>query len=163
MPEISKQIKPPHGITRWALRLPIVLYRVGLGWLLGRRFVLLTHTGRKSGALRQNVLEVVRYNPDNGECIIASGWGYQSDWIKNILADPQITFQVGNRQEQGIARQLTPDEGADELLSYSRLHPAAFREIMHFLGYKMDGTESDIRVVGQMLPMFLLSPDHEYN
>lgn len=31
-------------------KLPLVLYRLHLGWLLGTRFMQLTHVGRRSGA-----------------------------------------------------------------------------------------------------------------
>ena len=64
MPEKTSELKLPHGLSRLAFRLPIWLYHSHLGWLLGTRFVLLTHTGRKSGLSRQTVLEVVRYDKD---------------------------------------------------------------------------------------------------
>jgi deazaflavin-dependent oxidoreductase (nitroreductase family) len=158
MPEVVKDIHQPHGIARWAFRLPIGLFHIGLGWLFGQRFVLLTHTGRKSGLPRQTVLEIARYNATTGECLIVSGWGYKSDWMHNITANPQITFQVGNQKKDGIALRLTSEEAADELLEYSRNYPAAFKEITRFIGYKLDGTEDDIRAAGRMLPMFLLKP-----
>jgi hypothetical protein len=43
-----------------AFRLPIHLYRLDLGWLLGHRVLLLSHRGRKSGLIRATPLEVVR-------------------------------------------------------------------------------------------------------
>jgi len=48
MPEKIAKTKLPRGLVRLAFRAPIWLYRAHLGWLLGYRFVLLTHTGRKS-------------------------------------------------------------------------------------------------------------------
>ena len=39
----------PAGALRLAFRLPIYLYRLDLGWLLGHRFLLLVHRGRESG------------------------------------------------------------------------------------------------------------------
>ena len=50
----------PSGTLRLVFRLPIYLYRLNLGWLLGHRGLLLTHQGRKSGLLRETVLEVIR-------------------------------------------------------------------------------------------------------
>ncbi len=49
MVEKVKEIHPPRGLARIGFRIPIILYRLGLGGLLGTRFLLLTHTGRKSG------------------------------------------------------------------------------------------------------------------
>ena len=51
-----KLARPPRTRLRRALfRAPIWLYRLGLGGLLGGRFLLLTHTGRTSGRPRQVV------------------------------------------------------------------------------------------------------------
>jgi hypothetical protein len=52
----------PRGLVRIAVRLPILLYWLGLGWLLGHRFLLLTHRGRVSGQVRHTVLEVIRHD-----------------------------------------------------------------------------------------------------
>jgi hypothetical protein len=53
---------------RLAFRLPIYLYRLDLGRLLGHRFLLLVHQGRRSGLLRETALEVrtggERYVPE---------------------------------------------------------------------------------------------------
>lgn len=68
---------PSRGLLRFLLRLPILLYHLRLSWLLGNRF-LLKHIGRKSGLLRETVLEVVRYDRDNHVYIVASGWGENS-------------------------------------------------------------------------------------
>ena len=46
----------PTGVLKWGYNLPIALYRVRLGWLLGHRFLLLTHQGRKTGRILQTVL-----------------------------------------------------------------------------------------------------------
>jgi hypothetical protein len=51
----------PAGALKLALRLPIYLYRLNLGWLLGHRFLLFAHLRRKSGLLRDTVLEVILY------------------------------------------------------------------------------------------------------
>ncbi|MBE3142614.1 MAG: hypothetical protein IMZ61_01640 [Planctomycetes bacterium] len=46
----------PRGLLRLSLRLPILLYKAHLGWVLGDRFLMLTHTGRKSGKPYQEIL-----------------------------------------------------------------------------------------------------------
>ncbi len=40
--------KQPHGPLRLLLPMPILLYRVHMGWLLGGGFLKITHIGRKS-------------------------------------------------------------------------------------------------------------------
>jgi (p)ppGpp synthase/HD superfamily hydrolase len=47
----------PKGWRRLLLRTPLLVYRLHLGGLLGRRFPLLTHTGRRSGLRRQTDLQ----------------------------------------------------------------------------------------------------------
>ena len=40
---------PPSHFLQSLYRLPVNLYRWGLGWLFGKRFVLFHQVGRKSG------------------------------------------------------------------------------------------------------------------
>jgi hypothetical protein len=69
----------PTGAKRLAFRLPIYLYRLNLGWLLGNRFLLLVHRGRKSGLLRETVLEVLLHDPATRESVVLSAGGEKSD------------------------------------------------------------------------------------
>ncbi len=48
------------------MRVPILLYQVGLGRILGGRFLMLTHIGRNSGILKRVVLEVIKSEPESG-------------------------------------------------------------------------------------------------
>ena len=127
MPEKIFEPKLPRGLSRLAFRLPIWLFRARLGWLLGNRFVLLTHTGRKSGLSRQTVLEVVRYDKASGACIVASGWGTKSDWFHNVTANPKIVIQIRNKRSAAVAERLSAEIAAQELLDYARRHPLAMR------------------------------------
>ena len=158
MPEKISEPKIPRGLARLAFRFPIRLFHAHMGWLMGHRFLLLTHTGRKSGLIRQNILEIVRYDNNTGVCVVASGWGEKSDWVRNITANPKIVYQVQNRQYTGIAERLVPEAAAQELYAYARHYKLAFRELAQFMGYRVDGSEEDIRAVGRILPMFLLRP-----
>ena len=49
------QPAPPTGVLRALLGLPVHLYHARLGVLLGHRFLLLVHTGRKTGLHRETV------------------------------------------------------------------------------------------------------------
>ncbi|MEJ2352392.1 MAG: nitroreductase family deazaflavin-dependent oxidoreductase [Anaerolineales bacterium] len=122
MPEKVKELEPPTGLARLALRGPIWIYRFGLGKLLGNRFLELTHIGRKSGLARHTVLEVVRYEPSSGTYYIAVGFGEHSDWYKNILANPHVEVQSGSGHFKAIAVQLSPEEAGEELVKYSHQH-----------------------------------------
>jgi deazaflavin-dependent oxidoreductase (nitroreductase family) len=161
MPEKISEPKLPRGLLRLAFRLPIWFYRAHLGWLWGYRFVLLAHTGRKSGLLRQTMLEVIRHDKAIGACIVASGWGTKSDWFLNVTANPNIVIQIRNKRSAAIAERLSPETAAQELLDYAHRHPQAMRELAQFMGYRLDGTDEDTLALGQMIPMFIFKPISE--
>lgn len=159
MPQQFKKIGPPSGFSRLIFRLPIWLYHAGLGGMLGKRFVCLTHTGRKSGLPRQTILEVVRYDPGTGTCIVAAGFGDRSDWVQNVARNPHIVFTIGRLRKTGLAEKLTAETAGQELVAYSRLHPVAWRELSNFMGYRLDGTVADTIELGKWIPMFKLIPE----
>lgn len=110
-------------------RAPILLYRAGLGRLLGSRMLLLEHTGRKTGRPRQVVLEVVdRPAPDL--LVIASGFGRGSQWYRNLAADPRCRVSTGrHRHVPATATLLDEEESAVRLDRYQRYHPRAWKQL----------------------------------
>lgn len=154
---------PPRTRVRRALnRAPIWLYRLGLGGLLGGRFLLLTHTGRKSGRPRQVVLEVVGRHEESGGYLIASGYGVRSQWFRNIVNDPRVRFQVGSRHYTGLARPLPAAESGRRLRDYARHHPRTAAAMMRVLGQDVDGSDAAYERVGadrdHGVPLVALTP-----
>lgn len=147
---------PPTGITRILFRLPIWLYRVNLGWLLGGRFLLLNHIGRKSGQVRQAVVEVVRHDTVTDSYIICSGFGEKAQWYQNLLANPAITIHVGRRQMAVHAEPLPKAMGGNEFVDYARRNPTAARNLSKFMGLIVDGSEESYRNAGEQLPFVAL-------
>ena len=143
----------PHGLARIGFRLPILLYRVGLGWILGHRFLLLTHRGRKSGRLRQTVLEVVRYDAAHREYTVVAGFGSNTDWYRNLLAHPAIEIRCAGQRFHPEQRFLSPSEGADMLAWYEPRHPRAMRILVTLLRYPYDGTPESRLALAKALPM----------
>jgi len=146
--------RPPSKALRFGFRLPIILYRLKLGWLLGDRFLMLTHTGRKSGLPRQAVIEVVKHDKETNTYYIASGWGEKSDWYQNIRKTPQVTVHSGGRKFQTTA-EFIPVEKAIEIVSiYAREHPIAFNELSRlFLGERLKSDSNASERVAQKMPM----------
>lgn len=139
---------------RSLLRMPIVLYRVRMGWLLGQRFLLLTHVGRKSGVRRQTVLEVVRYEGSNRTCIVASGWGDKAQWFKNIVANPDVEVTIGTRTHRARARWMRREEVERELREYARRHPRVEKQLARFLlGRPSQGLDEDGATLAEQIPL----------
>lgn len=84
--------KPRRGLLRWLARLPLWLFRLHLDRLTSERFLMLVHTGRRSGLRRATVLEVVGH--DQGAYYVVSAWGEVADWYRNVTRTPRVTVGV---------------------------------------------------------------------
>jgi deazaflavin-dependent oxidoreductase (nitroreductase family) len=142
-----------RALQRAVLRAPIGFYRIGLGRLLGRRFLLLEHIGRRSGTRRQTVLEVVER--DEEVPVVASGWGEGSDWVKNITANPTVHVTMAGRLFDAEAVRLDTPEAARVLDDYRKAHPRAARRIGQAIGVSLT---SDPGKAASVLPLFRLVP-----
>lgn len=146
-------------LTRFLFRAPLVLHRLGLGWLLGGRFLLLNHTGRKSGLPRQVLLEVTAHDRHTDTYTVASGFGRGSQWFKNIQAHPRVTIQVGPRRLLSDAEILSPQQSAAQMAAYARRHPTAARALTRVLGLEADGDEQTYREIArQHIPFVTFHP-----
>ena len=132
----------PSGALKLAFRLPIYLYRLNLGRLLGHRLLLLIHQGRTSGLLRETVLEAILYYPATKESVVLSAWGEKADWYRNIKATPALEVRTGGERYVPEQRFLAPDENHAMLADYRRRHPLAFRIFARAFGFPLGGTEA---------------------
>jgi deazaflavin-dependent oxidoreductase (nitroreductase family) len=159
MPTKISDPQPYGRLRRFLFRSPIWLYKIGLGGILGGRFLLLNHIGRKSGRQRQTVLEVVKHEPQTATYYIASGFGKKSDWYLNLLQNPEVTIQVGRKVTPAAAQILTPDASGRAMVDYARRNPRAAKQLMRFCGYAVDGTEQEYFIMGHdHIPFVKLSP-----
>ncbi len=144
---------PPRGLKAIPWRLPIWLYRLHLGFLLGERFLLLEHIGRKTGKRRFAVLEVIGKDAEPLAYYVASGFGERSHWFRNIMARPEVVIQVKQRRYRARAERLPYEEAIARLRAYAQAHPAALRELSRLLHYRYDGSEASLRELANMLPI----------
>lgn len=152
----------PRGWLRFLLRAPILIYRLKLGWLLGQRFLLLAHTGRKSGKPRNTVLEVLRFDTVSHRCVIASGWGTRSQWYRNVLNDPRVRYTVGLNTHAGRAAPLPLERAVEELQDYARRHPAALRKLTQLMiGETYVGSPDQYARLAARVPLLELDPERE--
>ncbi len=148
----------PKGLTRILLRAPILLYRLKLGWILGKRFLRLTHTGRKSSLQRDTVLEVVDHEPEEDVFMVIAAWGERSDWFQNVMRSPNVMVQVGLHSWPASAERLNVEETRRALHSYARAHATAFRSLSKVLGFESQDNESSVDKMANELPMIALRP-----
>ncbi|KAA3661233.1 MAG: nitroreductase family deazaflavin-dependent oxidoreductase [Chloroflexi bacterium] len=159
MPKQVGNTAPPTGLGKWFFRAPIKLYDAGLGWMMGKRFILLNHIGRKSGLPRQAVVEVVDCDAETDTYFIASGYGKKSQWYQNIVAQPEITILAGRRKLAVTAVPLPADESGERMVRYAHRYPTAAKNLTRLIGYEVDGTDEDFRLMAHnFIPFIALRP-----
>jgi len=132
------ELSRPQGIARVFLRLPIALYRLHLGWLLGQRFLLLEHRGRKTGRLRYNVIEVIGRGRKKGAYYVAAAWAPRADWYQNIQRDRHVRIHGGSEHFSAVSRALSPGESRAYLQKYRQHHRLAAKALVRILGTTSD-------------------------
>jgi deazaflavin-dependent oxidoreductase (nitroreductase family) len=147
----------PTGLVKRLLHLPVWLYRARLGFLLGDRFLLVTHVGRSSGRHHQTPVEVVVHDRDAGEYLVCSGTGPQADWYRNLQVTPAPEVQVGTRRWCPHQRLLAADEAAEAFHRYERAHPATARRLLQSMGNAYDGTDAGRVAMMADMPMVAFS------
>jgi deazaflavin-dependent oxidoreductase (nitroreductase family) len=150
--------QPPTGLSRTLFRLPIQLYRMKLGFLLGRRFMLIHHVGRVSGKRRQVVVEVVNHDAVDGGYVAASGFGPGAAWYRNLRQTPDTTIQVGRRTIPVTATFPSSQEGAELMAGYGERHRRTAKALSRLMGYSVDGSDADFRAVGERVPFVRFVP-----
>ncbi|MGM0385721.1 MAG: nitroreductase family deazaflavin-dependent oxidoreductase [Actinomycetota bacterium] len=149
----------PSGARRVFLRAPVYLYRGGLGWLLGQRFLYLVHQGRTTGKRRDTVLEVVHFDERIPEAVVVAAWGTRSDWYRNITASPPRDVWVGRHHWRSPQfRLLEPDEMVAVLTDYGRRHPRSWRVLAPRLGMDREMSPTTARTAAARFPAVAFRP-----
>ena len=148
---------PPRGLKALPWRMPIWIYRLGFGFIIGKHGLLLTHKGRKSRKDRQNVLEIIHSSPNAGKYYVVSGFGTLSDWYQNIINDPAVTIQIGTKKMAAIASQLDPEEASQLILAYTQKYPKNLKALGGILGYEVEHTTEGYLAFGREIPVICFS------
>lgn len=148
----------PGPIFKWIFKLPILEYKLGLGWLIGRYILLLTTTGRKSGKTRRTPLEYI-YDKDHDRYRIAAGWSGKTDWYRNIRANPCVTVQVGRRKFTAIAEPAPDEEVAHYMMNVSQRHPHMDKVWNRWSDKPVDGTFGSYVHAARFFPSVWLVPE----
>jgi deazaflavin-dependent oxidoreductase (nitroreductase family) len=128
-PDRPQFIPYPTGVLRLALRMPLTLFRLGLGDLLNSmRLLVLTTRGRKSGQARHVAVE---YRRHGSKIYMISGWGERPDWFQNLLTDPLVTIQLGRHTLSALADKVTdPAESLRAVNLFRRDAPTRYDAVL---------------------------------
>ncbi len=112
---------------------------------MGEKFLLLEHTGRKTGSKRRAVLEVIRHDPTVGVYYVVAGFGERSDWLMNIKANPDVRIQVGNKFYPAIGVILNRERSSAEILDYAARNPKLIKLLAKsLLGYQLKDEKGNL-------------------
>lgn len=152
----------PGPILGRALRLPAHLYDIGAGRLLGHRFLLVTHRGRRSGRLYRTMLEVVRWDPEKQEAIVMSGFGQRSNWLLNVLAGGAVEVRIAATRFEPAVRSPEREEAVRVLADYERRNrlagPIVRAVLSRLAGFRYDGSAAARYRLVEALPLVAFNP-----
>lgn len=138
---------PPHA--RWFARLHLWIYRASQGWIAGklpgRGFLMLTTTGRKTGARYAVALEY--HTDDQIPYIIASNYGQEHPpaWYLNLLANPTVEVERDGKRYWATASVAASAER-------DRIWAKLVRGSPYYARYQ--------RRITRQIPIILLHPEH---
>ena len=144
-------------VFKWIFKIPILQYKLGLGWLTGRYVLLLTTTGRKTGKPRHTPLEYVYYRKGD-RYRVAAGWGGNTDWYRNLLANPHVTVQVGRRKFAALAEPAPDEEVGRYMMGVSQRHQRMDRVWNRWSDKPVDGSFESYVHAAKYFPSVWLTP-----
>jgi deazaflavin-dependent oxidoreductase (nitroreductase family) len=156
-----------NAALRRLFRAPVYLYRWNLGWLLGHRFLLLIHIGRRTGLRRHTVLEVMEYRKEGPEAVVMSAFGRNADWLRNIEATPGPEVVIGSQRFVAAHRFLDEEEAIRVINGYEQrnwfIAPIIRAVLSRLLGRPYDSSESARRRLVMQLPLVAFRPADRSN
>lgn len=116
---------------------------------------MLEHRGRKTGQIRRTILEVVANHPD--AVYVAAAWGAEAQWLKNVMADPRVTFYLGTRKYETVAEMVSDEQALQLMKEYAGEHPQVLDRLAAFMLESPGKTpEEQARQVAEEVPMVRL-------
>jgi deazaflavin-dependent oxidoreductase (nitroreductase family) len=138
-------------------KLPVLLYQLRLGWLLGTRFMQLTHVGCRSDKVRRTILAVLRFEETTGAVYAVSAWK-GSDWYHNIQSTPALQVEIASVRYVPKQRTLSPEEIATMFIEYRKRHPIFARIICRIPGWNANATYDEFLELARTLRGVVFEP-----
>lgn len=146
----TRTLRPPDA------RLFRALYALGLGPIIGRLILLLTTTGRKTGLRRVTALQ---YEQVDGAYLLGSSRGLQADWVRNLMADPEVEIRVRAGRFRGRAEVVSdPERIADFLELRLHRHSRLVGRILEMEGLPAHPTRPQLLAYAARLALIIVRP-----
>jgi deazaflavin-dependent oxidoreductase (nitroreductase family) len=152
----------PGPVFRYLFKIPILLFRLGLGGFIGSHFLLLTTTGRKTGKTRHTPLEFT-FDEKTACYLVSAGWGGKTDWYKNALANPLVKVQVGWKKFEAEAVPVPHREVAEQMMEIANRAPAMIPVWQRWCDRPIDGSLTSYIYAAQFFPSLRLIPTERMN
>ncbi len=146
-----------HGLVWWVSRWAIPLYRLHLGWLLGRRFLLVTHRGRRTGKQYRTVVLPLGYDPVSQETLVVAG-SRSADWYCNLRGTSPVSITIGRREFEPVRRFLSTDEVYHALASGRRERRRQARIQAWFFHWPFPATDDELHRLAAQLGGVAFAP-----
>jgi len=124
-----KNIQPPqpipypdHPILKFLYRLPILLYRLGLGPLIGKYILILSTYGRKTGKVHHTPVE---YYQHKDKIYVMSGFAEKPDWYRNLQENPQAGLNIKYQKLRVRARIPETEAEWEGVIAFLKSSPVA--------------------------------------
>ena len=148
----------PGPISKRIPRAPVALYEVGAEQVTRqRRFLLLTHRGRRSGCIYRTTLEVLFWDSAKREAIVMSGFGPRANWYLNSLDGGALEVQIAGLRLNPEVRSLEPEEAVHVIADYERrnrfIAPIVRVVLSRLAGIDYDSSEEARRRLVSALPL----------
>jgi deazaflavin-dependent oxidoreductase (nitroreductase family) len=125
----------PGRLALAFMRLPLQAYRRGKGHLLGHTFVAFTHVGRRTGTPYQSVAMVLNEDHTIREVVVCAAWGPDTDWYRNLRADPASSVMLGRDAYVAEAIFLEDQDAIRVANGFRGRHPYRLRLMSRILGW----------------------------
>jgi deazaflavin-dependent oxidoreductase (nitroreductase family) len=150
--------KIPKSLWR-LMKLPRVLYKLGLYRFMGHVVLLITTIGRKSGLKRVTPLQ---YEQIDDAYYVASARGSKADWYQNILFNPNVEVQVKSHRFHAVAEPTTdPSHIADFLQVRLKRHPIMVGNMLRSEGLPKNPTREQLEQFAEKSAMVMIRPVEE--
>lgn len=140
------------------LTVPRTLYRVRLGFLLGRRYIAIEHEGRSTGTVHVTPVEVIHHDRAADEYYVIAARGERSEWYRNVSKYPATAVYFGSRKRSVSQRIVDIDEAIAAMTIYEKDHPRAAVAMLDLAGVGGEPTTLAWRSAMARLPMVAFSP-----